>query len=638
MNDASHSRFSDATKPRVPPEPNTAQGSLGTLEACVSSATTLAVLRRAALIFLPLALITAAVLSLLYRAQTDAAQLITQANERNTVVIGESAALAELSEVASDLIYVSEQSRLREWLQAGNAAATGDLAGDFLAFAKYKTLYDQVRLIGIEGNEVIRVDWDGGAPRIVPPQELKNTADRYDVHETLDLEPEQIFISPLDLNVEHGVIEQPLKPTIRFGLAVYDGRGHKRGVIVIHYLAQRLLDRLGASSAGNPGDTWLLNSDGYWLLGSKDEDEWGFMFPARHERSFARAYPAAWKTIMQSRASGQFNSDGALFTFEKVALSDLPRLGSQSGYTAPKAPSWILVKHVSARELGALQPAVERKLVFAGGTIILLFAVASFLAAHHWSARQAFEQAARRSESKIVKLNERLLRDNAALEGLDRELEAFSYSVSHDLRAPLRAIDGFAQALTEDYAGQLDERGQGYLSRVRHAAQHMGTIIDDLLSLSRVARAEVNTQDVDLSALAEEISLHLKQSEPTRQAEFVVAPSSARARRLGAPPPRHRQSRLERLEIHERPFARADRIRARNGQRRAGLFRARQRRGLRHGVRRKALRRVSAAPRRGLSRDGNRSRDRATHHSQARRTHLGPGRTRDRRRLLFYPT
>ncbi|HVY18721.1 MAG TPA: response regulator [Bauldia sp.] len=97
----------------------------------------------------------------------------------------------------------------------------------------------------------------------------------------------------------------------------------------------------------------------------------------------------------------------------------------------------------------------------------------------------------------------------AELERKNKELEAFSYSVSHDLRTPLRAIDGFSQALLEDYPDKIDPTGQNYLKRIRGAAQRMGELIDDMLQLSQVSRAEINAQPVDLSALAREIAAGL---------------------------------------------------------------------------------------------------------------------------------
>jgi DNA-binding response OmpR family regulator len=108
------------------------------------------------------------------------------------------------------------------------------------------------------------------------------------------------------------------------------------------------------------------------------------------------------------------------------------------------------------------------------------------------------------------------------LERNNRELESFSYSVSHDLRAPLRSIDGFSQALLEDQFDKLDMKGQDYLHRVRAAAQRMAELIDDLLALARVSRAELRLEQVDLSALSREVATELQRQEPDRTVEVTI--------------------------------------------------------------------------------------------------------------------
>ncbi len=110
----------------------------------------------------------------------------------------------------------------------------------------------------------------------------------------------------------------------------------------------------------------------------------------------------------------------------------------------------------------------------------------------------------------------------AELEQKNKELEAFSYSVSHDLRAPLRAIDGFSKALMDDCADKLDNSDMQHLNRVRAAAQRMGELIDDMLQLSRVTRHEITRRRVDLSALAREIAADLNRQEPERSVEVVI--------------------------------------------------------------------------------------------------------------------
>jgi PAS domain S-box-containing protein len=132
--------------------------------------------------------------------------------------------------------------------------------------------------------------------------------------------------------------------------------------------------------------------------------------------------------------------------------------------------------------------------------------------------------AQREAERRIRELNDSLSLRNAELSVINQELEAFSYSVSHDLRAPLRAIDGFSRILMGENSGQLDEMGRDRLERVRRAAQHMGALIDDLLKLSRVTRAEVQFQEVDLSAMAAEVAEELLRQEPERRVRFSIAP------------------------------------------------------------------------------------------------------------------
>lgn len=127
-------------------------------------------------------------------------------------------------------------------------------------------------------------------------------------------------------------------------------------------------------------------------------------------------------------------------------------------------------------------------------------------------------------EEKIRKLNEDLNERAIQLEATNKELEAFSYSVSHDLRAPLRTIDGFSLAVLEDYGDQLTDEGRNYLMRIRTAAQRMAQLIDDLLNLSRVTRAPLNPEATNLSTIAQHIIRDLQQTNPDRNVEFSIMP------------------------------------------------------------------------------------------------------------------
>jgi PAS domain S-box-containing protein len=145
-----------------------------------------------------------------------------------------------------------------------------------------------------------------------------------------------------------------------------------------------------------------------------------------------------------------------------------------------------------------------------------------------WNAAPSVEQGLVYATAHDVteqKRSEMALQQYAAeLASANKELESFSYSVSHDLRAPLRSIDGFAQALAEDYEDRLDDTGRDYLGRIRRAAQRMGMLIDDLLSLSRVARLELTRTAVDLTAVVTDAAHRLREQDPDRIVEWRIQP------------------------------------------------------------------------------------------------------------------
>jgi signal transduction histidine kinase len=170
--------------------------------------------------------------------------------------------------------------------------------------------------------------------------------------------------------------------------------------------------------------------------------------------------------------------------------------------------------------LGWLRLAGQRAglyLTESGVSFLVVASVVAFTVLVAWNARSLH-----RADLERRAAEQALRRAKEAAEAANRELETFSYSVSHDLRAPLRAIDGFSQALLEDCAEKLDSRGKDYLKRVRAAAQRMARLIDDLLELSYVARTDLRRGEVDLTGLARDIAAQLRRMQPDRDVEFAI--------------------------------------------------------------------------------------------------------------------
>jgi light-regulated signal transduction histidine kinase (bacteriophytochrome) len=130
----------------------------------------------------------------------------------------------------------------------------------------------------------------------------------------------------------------------------------------------------------------------------------------------------------------------------------------------------------------------------------------------------------KQAEEEIKKLNEELKLRAAELEAANKELEAFSYSVSHDLRSPLRSMEGFSQALQEDCKDILNDECKNYLSRIQNSAELMAQLIDDMLRLSRITRADIDMEKISLTEIARNIAARLKNDEPKRNVKFVVTP------------------------------------------------------------------------------------------------------------------
>ena len=182
--------------------------------------------------------------------------------------------------------------------------------------------------------------------------------------------------------------------------------------------------------------------------------------------------------------------------------------------------AFILIGHL--RE-DAFSVADEELLAVAADRIAIAMERAT-LREQEVQARKNAENAEAELRLLNAELEERVERRTAELETTNRELEAFSYSVSHDLRAPLRSVDGFSVALAEDYGALLQGEGQHYLARIRAGVQRMGGLIDALLQLSRITRADLITEDVNLSALASDVAEDIAQANPDRILHFSIQP------------------------------------------------------------------------------------------------------------------
>jgi signal transduction histidine kinase len=219
-------------------------------------------------------------------------------------------------------------------------------------------------------------------------------------------------------------------------------------------------------------------------------------------------------------------SVGILFARPRVGMVDvLVREETGSRIARKLLPAVIGIAPV----LGLLRVYGEHRRMYdsSTGTAIMVASWVGVMGATVWWQARVLNRAdVKRTEAEreVEALNSKLRRDAIEIEATNRELEAFSYSVSHDLRAPLRSITGFSQALLEDHAGGLDEQGRDYLDRVVRAGQRMAELIEDIMVLSRISRKDMQREPVDLSVAALDVAHGLSESQPQRNVEVDVEP------------------------------------------------------------------------------------------------------------------
>ncbi len=246
------------------------------------------------------------------------------------------------------------------------------VAKEFVVEAREKQVFDQIRFIDETGMESVRVNYNGGSPSIVPLGDLQNKESRYYFRGAMTLDKGEIYVSSVDLNVERGEVERPFKPMIRMAVPVFDGRGRKRGILVVNYLANILFREIEEILASDISQGFLLDHNGFRLLGGPAEGRWGFMF--NKKETFATEHPEAWARI-ETGNEGRLATPDAVYMFKRIpALSSIPLYVTPVG--ANMGSYWIAVvrlpkgEYLSVRS-GNLQMIGSLYLLFVGLLMIM---------------------------------------------------------------------------------------------------------------------------------------------------------------------------------------------------------------------------------------------------------------------------
>jgi two-component system sensor histidine kinase/response regulator len=307
--------------------------------------------------------------------------------------------------IAGDLLYLAHSSVLQAALDNPQTANLQQLANDFVSFSRSKKSYDQIRWLDETGMEQVRVDFYSGTPRAVAVDALQNKKARYYFIDTFRLEPDQIYASPLDLNIEHGQIERPFKPMLRIGTPVVDSKGRRRGIVLLNFYGEKLLTHSHPESL--PNHLSIVNRDGYWLQAPDAQNTWGFML-GNTEATLAKRYPAVWNA-MRERDQGTLTDTSGAWIWKTIHP---PPVGmtSSSGAERANAPSqetllsdayyWHVLSHLEPSIIDQIQQSSWLQVMTDLGLVLILFA---------FMIRRIGQ-----SELKIIRVNADLAREVAA--------------------------------------------------------------------------------------------------------------------------------------------------------------------------------------------------------------------------------
>lgn len=230
----------------------------------------------------------------------------------------------------------------------------------FISMSSKANSFHQIRFIDSHGMEIIRVNNNSNSPELVSESMLQNKGDRYYFKETLKLDKEQVYISPIDLNIENGAIEEPYRPTVRMGKNLVDNKGTTLGVFLINYDASSLLEGLGQLNIHDNDNMFFLNDQGYYLHGGNDKD-FAFMFENQKTKGFFSDYPTIWEEIINDEKfiEGEYGN----FYIERIKLIN-------DGNSTMALSDYYVIMHIPASDVHRNDTDLVHSLLFALAVLI----------------------------------------------------------------------------------------------------------------------------------------------------------------------------------------------------------------------------------------------------------------------------
>ncbi|MBT8006260.1 MAG: PAS domain S-box protein [Gammaproteobacteria bacterium] len=350
--------------------------------------------RQFLLFFLPMLLILFVAGSIHFYSDYEIRRSATESAELLNIQLAEKMVVGDISRIVSDLLFLAEHiEHSSEQLEQENDQRQQTITRLFRTFAANKRIYGQLRYIDHQGQEQIRINYHNGTISTVTNEALQDKSERYYVQQGLKLHPGEVYLSPMDLNIEAGKIEVPHQPVIRFVTPVRSTSGYPNGIIVLNYLGKGLIDDFRHAVTSISDRVHLVNSDGYWMSNTNTIQEWGFMFG--NNVTFQGQYPKEWAQ-MRHHSRGQFITQNGLFSY--LTIDPLWVAQSHAGIAPHRINpatllrySWHIIAHLPTLELGSTPLGFLKQNRTLYIAIFLFTMTLSWLLAHNSLRRKEFE-------------------------------------------------------------------------------------------------------------------------------------------------------------------------------------------------------------------------------------------------------
>ena len=423
-----------------------------------------AVTRRQSAVVLMIAALFAILMSVLYLLDRQREWRLRQEQAKHRLDLADEMISEGLKRVRSDALFLAQLDFVQKFV-AGDGDRRDTIENEFAQFVRNKKSYDQVRLVDPSGQEQIRVDATPDGVRVIPESELQDKKDRYYVRQSLGLNPGDVFVSDFDLNQEHGAIEQPYNPVVRFVTPVGEATNGNRSLLVVNYLGAPLLRELREISL--PGHTFLIRTDGHFLLGLGRNDAWGWLLG--HERTFQTAYPTAWDQIVEGGGDCFLSVDGA-FAGRRVSLSEFIDSSNRDSREIANRSNLLIVSYVPRSQVYSVSDQLLKRLLLTAAIMVIPVILLTRFWASAVVRRQQQNRRIVESEEKLRELSSRLLRVQ------EEERKAISREIHDELGQQVTAIN-LDLKLAQRESGS--ESGREQLSRaIRENEQLLSTLHD----------------------------------------------------------------------------------------------------------------------------------------------------------------